>query len=210
VQLKTKIGLALVASGIGIFGAWSWWSKTRNFVPVDLPVSMAAGTSIASDFELNFDGLYLIEIEVEKTIRLDTLRCLMAVEADASRCKDISPAIGASWILSRNGQEITRGSSLEMHSAPAQSVNEARVIGEFQGKAGRGYKLQVAFTTDGGSLAAAHPRLKVGVASIAYTDMQSASVLVFSAAFICILFGVILLSIGFFARSGSALAGSAR
>jgi hypothetical protein len=205
VHLKTKIGLALVASGIGIFASWSWWTKTRNFVPVDVPVSMAEGTSVTSDFKLNFDGLYLIEIEAEKTIPLETLHCLMAVEADAIRCKGTSSAIGEAWKLASNGQEIGRGGSTDMHSAPVQTDKVARLIGEFRGKAGQSYKLEVTFATDGRSLAAARPRLKVCVANIAHTDLQAASVLAFSVSFICILFGAILLSIGFFARSESGL-----
>ena len=202
-QLKTKFGLALLASGIGIFAAWSLWTKTRNFVPVDVPVSLAAGQITTSEFKLNFDGLYLIEIDAEKIIPLDTLHCLMGVEGDAVHCEDIPPAIGAAWILSRNGQEVGRGSSVELHSAPVQSGTVARVIGEFQGKAGQRCKLQVTFTADGRSLTAAHPRLEVGVSSVAYEDIQAASVLVFSTAFICVLFGVVLLSIAYFANRGS-------
>jgi hypothetical protein len=210
VQLKTKFGLALLASGIGIFSAWSLWTKTRNFVPVDIPVSLAAGQTIISEFKLNFDGLYLIEIDAEKTIPLDTLHCLMGVEADAVHCENIPPAVGAAWILSSNGQELGRGSSAELHSAPVQSRTVARVIGEFQGKAGQPFKLQVTFTIDGRNLAAAHPRLKVGVSSVAYADIQAASVLVFSTTFICAFFGVILLSIACVANRGSGNTESSR
>ena len=203
-----KFGLGLVALGIGIFAAWSLWTKTRNFVPVDIPVSLVAGQTINAEFSLNFDGLYLIEIESEKTGSLDTLHCLMGVEADAATCKDIPPAIGATWILSNKGQEVRRGSSVESHSASVQSDGVARVIGEFQGKSGQLYILRVRVTTDGKRLAAAHPRLKVGVANIAYTDLQAARVLVFSTTFICLLFGVILLSVAHFARRGTSGGGS--
>jgi hypothetical protein len=200
VQLKTKFGLGLLALGIAIFAAWNLWIKTRNLVLVNLPVSLFAGETISCEFKLNFDGLYVIEIDAEKTLPLDTLHCLMGVEADAAQCKDIPPVLGAAWILSRNDQQVSHGSSWELHSAPVQSESAARVIGQFQGNAGQAYKLQVAITTDGRSLAAAHPRLKVGVSSIAYTDIQSASVLLFSSAFICVLFGVVLLTIAWFAR----------
>jgi len=199
-QLMKKFGLGLVALGIGIFAAWSLWTKTRNFVPVDIPVSPAAGQTISAEFNLNFDGLYLIQIEAEKAIPLGTLQCLMGVEADAVQCKGIAPAIGATWILSSKGQEIRHGSSLETHSAPVQSGGVARVIGEFQGKSGQLYILRVRVTTDGRSLVPAHPRLKVGVANIAYSDLQAARVLVVSTTFICLLFGVILLSIAYFAK----------
>ena len=207
-QLPTKFGLALVALGIGVLAAWSLWTKTRKFVPVDVPTSLSAGQTTSSEFKLNFDGLYLIEIEAEKTVPLDTLHCLLGVEADTVKCKGVPPVIGATWILFKGGVELCHGSSSESHSAPVQSGGVARVIGEFQGKAGHEYKLQVTFTTDGRSLAPAHPRLKVGVANIAFTDIQAGSVLVFSTTFICLLFGVILLSIAAFAKRGGSGGGS--
>jgi hypothetical protein len=198
--MKTKTGLALVILGLGILGAWTWWTKTRNFEPVNAPVSLAAGQSVSTEFKLNFDGLYLIEIQLEKNIPLDTLDCRMGIEMDSTRCKDITPAIAANWILSSKGQEIRRGNSTDEHSATLESETLNRGIGEFQGKSGHEYKLQVAFTGAGSSLAPAHPRLKVSVASIAHTDLQSASVLVFSMAFICALFGAILLAIAYYTR----------
>ena len=207
-QVKTKFGMALVVLGIAIFAVWNWWSKTRNFVPVDLPISFNTGQPVTAEFKLNFDGLYLVEIEAAKTVPLDTLHCLMGVEADAAKCKDTPPAIGALWTLSSNGQVVRRGSSLELHSAPVQSDGVARVIGEFQGKTEQGYELQVTFTADGARLAEAHPRLKVGVADIARTDLQAANVLVFSTTFICLLFGVVLLTVSGFARRGGVAAGS--
>lgn len=202
-QVKTKFGMALVVLGIAIFAAWSWWTKTRNFVPVNLPVSLATGQTVTSVFKLNFDGLYLIEIEAAKTVPLDRLHCLMDVEADAARCKDIPPAIGAAWTLSSRGQVVGHGSSLELHSAPVQSEGVTRVIGEFQGKAGQEYELQVTFTADGARLAQAHPRLKMAVADIAHTDLQAANVLVLSTTFIFLLFGVILLAVACFAKRGA-------
>lgn len=201
-QVKTKFGLALVALGIAILAAWNWWTKTRNFVPADLPVSLATGQTVTAEFKLNFDGLYLIELEAAKTASVDTLHCLMGVEADAVGCRDIRPAIGAAWTLSSQGQVVGHGSSLEMHSAPVRSEGVARVIGEFQGKNERGYELQVTFTADGGPLKGAHPRLKVTVADIATTDLQAANVLVLATTLVCLFFGVILLVIAYIAGRG--------
>ena len=167
-------------------------------MPVDVPVSLAAGQSVDSRFKLNFDGLYVIQIEAEHTLPLDTLQCLMGVDMDESRCKDTPPAVAATWTLSSNGHEIKRGDSQEPHSAHSLTVGLARVIGEFQGKSGQTYQLRVALASDGSNLAAVHPRLKVAVASIAYTDLQSASLLVFSMMFICELFGLILLGVAYY------------
>jgi hypothetical protein len=204
VQLKTKSGLALVALGIAILGSWNAWTKSRRLVPLDMPISLTPDHPITSNFNLNFDGLYLIAIEARETIPLDTLHCLMDVEADPARCKDVLPAIAATWILSRNGQPYRAGSSAEPHSAEPHSVSVqadgvVRVIGEFQGKAGEAYQLQLTLTSDASALAIAHPRLKVAVSSIAYTDLQSDDVLVFSMSFICVLFGLILLAIALYA-----------
>lgn len=197
-HLKMKAGLALIVLGIGILGAWSWWTRTRNFVPVRMPVPRAAGQSITSEFKLNFDGLYLIEIEAEKTIPLDALHCLMGVEAAPDQCKSMPSVIAATWVLSSEGRDIALGSSQEQFSPPVRTNGVTRVIGQFQGKAGKSYKLQVTFAAESGGLALTHPRLKVAVASIAYTDLESAKVLVFSTVFICVLFGVILLAVAFF------------
>jgi hypothetical protein len=194
-QLKTKSGLALLVLGISIFALWSWWKKTRNFVPVNTAISLASGQTISSEFKLNFDALYRIEIQAQKTLPPDALDCRMGLEASLARCKDTPAALAANWILSSNGQEIRKGSSTDEHGATVEPEMVSRVIGEFQGKAGQEYKLQVTSSRDGSPLAPANPRLKVAVASIAYSDLQSANVLAFSMAFICVLFGLILLAI---------------
>jgi hypothetical protein len=199
-QLKTKAGIALVVVGIAISGVWSWWTKSRTLAPVSLPVPLVSGQSIASEFKLNFDGLYLVAIETDKTIPLDELHCLMGVDRDPQKCKSMPSVIVASWVLFSDGRDVAHGSSLQQYSSALKTNGVARVMGEFQGKAGQHYRLQVTFAAGAGGLALAHPRLNVAVASIAYTDLQSASMLVFSTVFICELFGVILLGIAYFAR----------
>jgi hypothetical protein len=193
----------MVALGIAVFTGWGWWTKTRNVMPLDAPVSLMRGQSVTSDFEPNFDGLYLISIEAENTIEPETLRCLMGREAEAALCKDAPLEIAGTWELSSGGKEVKRGSLEESHTAPVQSAGVARVIGEFPGKAGKKYRLLVRFTGDGSLLAPAHPRLRVRVSSLANTDLQSASVLVFSICFVCVLFGTTLLGLAVF-RAGTA------
>ena len=200
VTLKTKVGLVLVAVGFAIYAGWYAWVKTRKLVPLNIEVSWSAGQNVHSTFRLNFSGMYLVEIEAEQTIPVEQLHCLMGVEGNATECKGIPPAIAATWMISSEGLAVARGTSAEPHSAPSQMAGITRVIGEFQGKAGQAYSLQVNFSSDGQSLAAAHPRLRVAVASMTYTDLDSEAVLVFSIAFICALFGVTLLGIAFEAR----------
>lgn len=201
-QLKTRTGLVLVVLGLTIYGGWSWWLKTRNFAPVNVIIGSFDKPHITTQFQPNFDGLYFIEIEALKSMPLDTLHCLMGVEGDAPRCKDLAPVIDAIWSVTSNGQKIAQGNSSELHSLPPQTNMVTRVIGEFPGRAGRDYQLKVRFATDLSVLADAQPRLKVAVAGIAFTDLQSAGVLVFSIAFICELFGVVLLVVSWYGKKG--------
>jgi hypothetical protein len=179
-RLATKSGIALIVLSSGILGWWNWWKNTRNFVPVNTPLSLAAGQDITTQFKLNFDGLYLIEIEAPKSL----LR-----------------SIDANWTLSSRGSQIKSGSSNDSQAIFAEPDAPVRVIGQFQGRSSEDYLLRV--SSGSSETAASGPvnmRLKVTVASIAYTDLQSAAVLVFSMSFICLLFGMILLAIAFHAR----------
>jgi hypothetical protein len=197
-QLKAKFGLGLVALGISVAAAWALWNRTRDLVPVDQPVSLFAGQSVASNFILNFDGLYLIQIEAQPATPPDQARCLLGVDCDRRTCGSLQPVLAANWILSRDGREVRRGSSDKQHSAPAGNT-VSREIGEFHGEAGHPYSLLVSFTRDAPALDAAHPHRKVAVSGIARSDMQAAAVFAFSAAFICMLFGFVLLAIAILA-----------
>jgi len=204
--MRTKAGIGLIVLGVGVFVAWKLWMNTRSQVPVNVPISVKLGETIEKEFRLNLDGLYLIEIVVaqkdadnsaQKDGQQEALRCLMGV--GGAQCAGIASAIGANWVLFRDGQEVRRGDSLASRSEPAEPGNVVRVIGDFPGEAGHEYRLQVSVTTDGSGLQAANPRLRVAVSSLIQTDFQSANILAFSASFICVFFGAILLGIGWFA-----------
>ena len=164
--------------GVGVWAAWNGWTRTRRVDPVDVGVNVAAGQSVAEKFKLNYDGLYLIEIAAEG-----------AAEAPLE-------AVGAEWTVWSCGREVKKGSTAEAHSAPGGSNGAARVIGDFNGRAGQSYELEVKFTADAKDLQGANPRLRVAVSGLARENLQAASVLVFSTMFICELFGAILVGVG--------------
>lgn len=193
--LKTKAAIALVLLGVGIFGAWKGWTATRIKTPLDVPITLQPGETIAKDFRPNLDGLYLIEIAAENGPAGRKVSCLMGVSTNPSECTDIASAIELDWTMLREGGEWRRGAASERHAAPVDARDVVRVIGEFPGESGREYQLRVSVHADGRGLDAAHPRLRVTISSLARTDFQSANVLVFSISFICVLFGVILLGI---------------
>ena len=78
VRLITKTGLLLMLLGACAFGGWMLWVATRVKSPIDMPVSMSVGHVRTSDFRVNLETLYLIEIEAEtKAFPPDTLYCLL-------------------------------------------------------------------------------------------------------------------------------------
>lgn len=202
-QLQTKAGIALFVLGLGVFGAWKAWTATRNETPLDVPFTLRAGETVTRQFHLNLDGLYLIEIAAERDATGEKVSCRMGVSTNPSECAGTGPVIDADWVLLRDGQEVRRGSSKEPHVAPSEAQSVVRVIGEFPGEVSRNYQLRVSIGADGRALDGAHPRLRVAVSSLARTDFESASVLVFSVSFICVMFGVILLGIALIPRSAS-------
>jgi hypothetical protein len=197
-QVKTKAGLALVLLGFVIFAGWNWWQSTRNFVPLNLPLKLALGQKLISEFKINFDGSYLIEIEAEKGLPPEALRCFLGLPADPAPCQDLSAPMVLTWIISSEGQELSRGSSRDVHSAAVRSDTATKVIGQFQARAGQKYSLQVNSLAPEEADRVGYMHLKVAVASIAYSDLQSAGVLVFSMAFICELFGMLFLILAFY------------
>lgn len=181
----TKVGIGLMALGVGVWAAWNAWMRTRTMNPVEIPVTIAVGASTASNFELNYDGLYLIEIAAQG--------------ADLSELETIN----AEWNLRSDGQEVQRGSTDEAHSAPGGGQGGARVIGEFHGRSGHRYELRVKFTADAPTLQKANPRLRVAVSGLAQENLHAANLLVFSTMFICELFGVILVGVGAWGRAAA-------
>lgn len=198
-QTKIKAGIGLLVLGLGVFAAWKAWTGTRNLAPADLSLPLRAGETVTAQFRPNLDGLYLLELSAEPALQPEVLHCLMGMDSNASACRDTASVVVADWTVSQDGREVRRGSSAQTQAAApspvADTASTVRVIGEFPAEAGRDYRLQLTMKSDATALAPAHPRLRVVISSLVRTDFQSANVLVFSIAFICVLFGVILLGI---------------
>ena len=182
--MKVKIGIGLMALGVGVWAAWGAWTGTRKVNAVDVPVAISAGQSATRSFLLNYDGLYLIEIASGKTDEAQV--GLLGLDAE--------------WSVWSSGKAVKAGGTKEAHSGPRQSDGLARVIGEFNGRAGQTYVLRVKFLNDAQGLNAANPRLKVAVSGLARENLDAASLLVSSTMCICELFGLILLAVGLLAK----------
>jgi hypothetical protein len=200
---RTKLaGVALVASGVVLFGIWAIWLATRTDRPVDVPISMAVGHVRTREFKVNLNAVYIIEIEVQKKIPFDTLNCLLGLgmsstSSELQECPDRPSVVKASWTLTRDGRTVASGSSDDDRGGDWGNDSISRILGSFHSEDGRRYVLDVNVLADGSSLAVGNPRLKVRVHPMFYEDVMVGGATISLIAFALVLTGGILLVISF-------------
>lgn len=199
----TKLaGLALVASGVALFGIWAVWLAVRTDHPVDVPISMAVGHVRSREFKVNLNALYIIEIEVQKKIPFDTLNCLLGLGTSSTssalqECPDRPSVVKASWTLTSGGQTVANGSSDDDREGDWGNDSISRILGSFHSKDGGRYVLDLNVLADGSSLALGNPRLKVRVHPMFYEDAMVGGAAISLIALVLVLTGGIFLVISF-------------
>jgi hypothetical protein len=159
-----KLGLALFLMGLAIEAGSRLWDSTRQWVSVDMPITLSPGRVATREFRVNVDALYDIEIEVQKKIPFDTLNCLLGISINAgSKCQDTPSVVEATWTLFSGDQITARGTSSGSDGAVRGGLSISRGLGDFHGDNGRRYILELKFLKDGSRLAVCDPHLKVFV-----------------------------------------------
>ena len=199
-QSRTKLtGLTFVLAGISVYGTWVIWLVTRTERPVNIPISMAIGHTRTSEFKLNMNAPYMIEIEVQKEkIPFETLNCLLGtamapMSSVLQECPDKPSVVKASWVLTSDGHIVAQGSTEDYRSGAWKNESISRELGHFQSQSGRRYVLDVNVLADGASLTPGNPRLKVEVHPEVYEANMVWSAILFLAMGVLVLVGVILL-----------------
>src|ERR1017187_4604775 len=137
------VGVAVVFAGLAVLAGRMFWSRTRTWVLVDMPISLSEGRIRTPEFKTNLTAVYLIEIEVEKNMPFDTINCLLGIESDNNhpdKCTNNPSVISASWILSRQGIVVARGSTAATTGGDWGTDTIARRIGSFKSEKGRMYE----------------------------------------------------------------------
>jgi hypothetical protein len=160
--------ILLVAVGTLISGSWLLGQGSQPGYSVNMPVSLGVGQVRTPQFEVK-NGNYSIAIEAKKRLPLDDMNCMLGLTdptplVPCNRGKE--PMIQANWTLWSHGQIADQGSS-GTHKNDGEWENDGvvRVIGNFKGKKGTKYILEVNFTKDGAALAVTDPHLVVRVIS---------------------------------------------
>ena len=126
-------------------------------------VSLAPGEVTTPQFRVNLSGQYTIEIEAKKTIRFETLNCLLGMSTIPDQKCDGPSVIGANWTLMSGGKVVQTGASDADDGGGWTNDTIARELGTFWLRKGQVYVLHTQFATDGRALAPTDPHLKIEV-----------------------------------------------
>ncbi len=138
-------GGLLLCAGLATFSSIAIWLNTRNWVPVDMPISMARGHVRTGPFKVNVRAGY--------DVRMD-----YSALAERADCFWYSRG-RASWSLYRNGVHV------KDFSDPSSYAN----LGWFDGEPGT-YELDLQIDSDTGCLDVGHPRLRISTERCAFAD----------------------------------------
>lgn len=133
----TGTALGLIAAGAAWYGSWAYWAATRIWVPLDVPISLAQGRTRTTEFRINFEGNYGIEVEGRP-----------ALGPGGQRCDAGWPP--TTWTVAQRGQTVASGAS----------ADGSRPGGWFSVGAGT-YTVDLEVKGDARCFHAASPRLRI-------------------------------------------------
>ena len=145
-----------------------------------------------SDFAVNLNARYAIDIDSENKIPVETLQCLLGSRSP-ERC-NVPAVLRVHWVVSSDGT-TTQGSSDETGSygETGPSGEASRTIGFFTAEKGRTYRVDFDVLADGSRLAVTNPRLKVSVFDTSYKSGLVVTGFLQLGCGVVALFGVLLL-----------------
>jgi hypothetical protein len=198
VPLSARIGVALILTGVALYGGWKWWVTTRTWVPLDIPVSLSRGHIRTSEFEINLEGSFWVYVEVERKFDFEGVPCLLGYGSDSCK-KTPNGVVNVSWILSDRGRVVAQGKGDPNQAMLGGTVTMGRGIGRFSADRGKQYVLDVDVLEDGSRLDPGHPRLKIETTRYWIYEEKESQILAFSLFLAAI--GVTLLVSSIVARS---------
>jgi hypothetical protein len=165
---STKIGLTIIGAGLLPIIVFSIWSTTLNVVPIEKPISLSVG-HVRQSFTLNFTARYTMNIEVERKLPYETLRCLLGVHdySPEGQCRNIPAVLRFEWTLAQDGKIVQAGSSASDIGGYTTTTTVGNHFASFEGKQGH-YTLDMDILQDGSALSVANPKLRIGVVESVY------------------------------------------
>lgn len=137
-RARTLIGLGLAILGMASFVIVKRWIDTRIFVPVDIPVSLAAGHIRTGPFRINVEQGYSIWIDFDQNTYFNPM------------CSSYS-TLKTTWTLYRDGRVQTQWDAPVLQDGYLEGFDAAKGF----------YDLDVHVLADASCLNANRPRLRV-------------------------------------------------
>ncbi len=185
--------LICVLAAITLPPGWEWWVQTRTWVPVEMPISLAAGHVKTPEFSINLASKYEVQILVDHRADPIKIDCFLGV--GYRDCKD-SPALDASWVLHQSGRTVAQGGA----NTARRVFWGGEGIGTFFGETGRHYSVDLEIRRDSSDLNIASPRLRIEEATDLGWRYQRAQEAIFAWAVVFFVLGVILLILALVSR----------
>lgn len=132
--------------------------------PVDMPVSLALGTTVRTPEFVVKDTNYDIVIRVNRGLPTGQMICMMGGSLHPSHCDKYhyDVVIEAEWTVWDGEQIVAQGTATGRNGDMAfASAFMDRYLGTFVGKTNKKYVVEVKFTKDGTPLNEYKPRLIV-------------------------------------------------
>ena len=132
----------------------------RNANPLVLALPLEPGVVVSPVFRVSHGLQYLVELEVDRTLPFEELRCLLGEPQSGSACDGSQQAVHLRWRISSQGSEIAHGASAYNQGA-GYGPTIAKTLGAFEGRPGQQYRLEVTVLRSLRALEAAKPRVLV-------------------------------------------------
>jgi len=183
------VGVAMILIGMALPVGFDWWMKSRNWAPLDMPISMARGHIRSPEFEINLGGEYWIYVDVERRFKPDVIDCLLGIGYGG--CENHPSIVRTSWQVTKSGNEVARDHNpIVARAGPYDRVG--RTIGSFAADPSKHYVLDFDILQDASELDGGHPRLKVEELGGAYLRYTSLADDWSSVAFLLVIAGIVL------------------
>jgi hypothetical protein len=160
-----RIGLRLILLGLIPLLCWMAWFYTRTWVLRDVPIALSEGTHFSTgEFTANMNRRYSIEINAVVKDRTESssekLPCPFGSRSTSEGVCQIGPELNAHWVLSSEGETV-QDDFRDQVQVGRYAWSE--MLGKFDCKRRKHYKLDVYVLSDSGSLNVTNPHLYVAV-----------------------------------------------
>src|SRR3954467_12267065 len=106
VRVRLWIAAALLIVGVSIPLVHGRWLKSRTFVPVDKPITLAKGILSTDDFYINLPGTYSAEIRLDYQLYYRNTNPPCHVYGSDSQMM-------STWKLFRNGEYLSESNDAD-------------------------------------------------------------------------------------------------